>query len=149
MLDCVLFAHKLRCSCAVSSAAERLVDLGLATPVLLWTRRRGKPLGCVGGDSGAVLTMFLQQAWSNAIVPNFVTSNAFIARAYANVIAGLVRDMFDPAASGDRPSKASQRSGDGKAPVRGNPSEPVYIVEIGAGHGKLGFLLVTALMAMK
>lgn len=72
------------------------------------------------------------QAWSNAVVPNFVTSNAFIARAYANVIAGLLRDLFDPCGS-----------------RRGDSAQPVYIVEVGAGHGRLAFLIVAALMDMR
>lgn len=32
------------------------------------------------------------RAWSEAIVPNFVTSNAFIAHTYARVIMGFIRD---------------------------------------------------------
>jgi hypothetical protein len=31
-------------------------------------------------------------AWTDAVVPNFVTSNAFIAASYARVIAGAMRD---------------------------------------------------------
>lgn len=34
-------------------------------------------------------------AWSEAIVPNFVTTNAFLAATYAKSILGLLRDMFE------------------------------------------------------
>ena len=33
-------------------------------------------------------------AWSDAVVPLFVTSNTFIAAAYAKVILGFIRDWF-------------------------------------------------------
>jgi hypothetical protein len=34
------------------------------------------------------------KAWSDAIVPNFVTSNAFIASAYAKIILAAMRDWL-------------------------------------------------------
>ena len=61
------------------------------------------------------------KAWRDAIVPNFVTSNSFIANCYARVI---VRYIKDCAANGMI-----------------DPSKPVYIVEVGAGSGKFGYLL--------
>ena len=72
------------------------------------------------------------------MVPNFVTSNAFIGRAYASIVAGVLRDLFDAHGGNHAPSN-----------VRGNPSQPVYIVEVGAGHGRLAFLIVSALMDMR
>lgn len=33
-------------------------------------------------------------AWASAVVPSFVTSNTFIAAAYAKVIIGFLRDWF-------------------------------------------------------
>jgi hypothetical protein len=33
------------------------------------------------------------RSWSEAIVPNFVTSNSHIARSYASVIIGLANDL--------------------------------------------------------
>lgn len=33
-------------------------------------------------------------AWADAIVPSFVTSNAFIAAGYARVLLGFMRDWF-------------------------------------------------------
>ncbi len=37
---------------------------------------------------------FSIQCWADAMVPNFVTSNAFIARHYARMILGYARDWF-------------------------------------------------------
>ncbi len=34
------------------------------------------------------------RCWSEAIVPNFVTSNAFIANCYARAMLGMIRDWF-------------------------------------------------------
>ncbi|WP_310550949.1 tetratricopeptide repeat protein [Paenibacillus glufosinatiresistens] len=57
------------------------------------------------------------KAWNNDQVPQYITSNPMIATAYAEMIFGLLQDR---AAAGDR-------------------SEPVYIVELGAGAGRLAF----------
>ena len=34
------------------------------------------------------------EAWSKAIVPNFVSSNSFLAKCYARLILAYVRDWF-------------------------------------------------------
>lgn len=79
----------------------------------LWRGSRGLNLACAF------------QAWSKAIVPNFVTSNSFIAKAYARVVFKFARDWFrNPNAARD---------------------QPIYVVEVGSGHGKLGFLLAKQL----
>ena len=70
------------------------------------------------------------QAWSSGAVPHFVTTNAFIAKAYAKVILGLLRDTY-----GTQP-------GGGAALC----AAPVHIIELGAGHGKLGYLIVETLL---
>lgn len=62
-----------------------------------------------------------------------MTSNSFVADAYAKVIIGLLRDVTEAVSSA----------------IRSDPREPVYIVEVGAGHAKLSFLIIRALMAMK
>lgn len=67
------------------------------------------------------------KAWTDAVVPNFVTSNSFIARAYAKVIMGLIRDVH----------------------AAGTLQQPVHIVEVGAGHGKLGYLIVESLLRFR
>lgn len=72
------------------------------------------------------------QSWADAIVPTFVSCNAFIASAYARVIMGFIRDWFIL-----------------HAPAEGDSAAPVYIVETGGGHGKLAFLIVRELLAMR
>ena len=56
----------------------------------------------------------------------FCCSNAFMARLYAKTILGF---LHDEAVAG-----------------RIDRSQPVYIVEVGSGSGKFGFLLVKALL---
>jgi hypothetical protein len=65
------------------------------------------------------------KAWSMAIVPHMLSSNAYVARAYAKVLIAFLRDLFSA-----------------RGPHAADPSEPVYIIEVGSGHGKLGFLLM-------
>ncbi len=64
-------------------------------------------------------------AWRPGGLPLQITSNPFIARGYADVIAGFVRDR--------------QRA----APAR----RPLQVVELGAGSGRFGFYLLRALVA--
>src|SRR4051812_7905498 len=65
-------------------------------------------------------------AWLDGKVPWFVPSNACQARAYAQVIDGYLRDV---AAGAHGPELA-------------DPTRPVHIVEVGAGHGRLAFLVL-------
>ncbi len=34
-------------------------------------------------------------------------------------------------------------------PVQGDPSQPVYVVEVGAGHGRFAFLVLQALLDLQ
>ncbi len=61
------------------------------------------------------------------IVPNFVSSNCYIAHSYAYAILGFLRDYWK-----------------GK-----EPSEPVYIVEAGAGSAKLSYVLIKHLISWR
>lgn len=60
------------------------------------------------------------------MVPNFVTSNAFLAACYAKVLLAFMRDWFA------RPDARKDA--------------PVHIFEIGAGHGRLSFLALRELL---
>lgn len=88
-------------------------------------------------------------AWSDSIVPNFVTSNSFIAHAYARVLLAALKDIFaDAPTAASASGKASlgihaAHIGSGSGVDR---AAPVYIIEVGAGHGKLGYLIVECLM---
>ncbi len=60
-------------------------------------------------------------AWANGTVPSYVTSNPGVARAYADLLFGWLRDWH--------------RRGEL------DPSQPVNVIELGSGSGQLGFLL--------
>lgn len=59
------------------------------------------------------------EAWREGIVPHYITSNPFIANAYAKVVLGFLRDFqsFDP-------------------------SQPIYILELGGGSGRFAYLFI-------
>lgn len=65
-------------------------------------------------------------AWSEGVVPHHVTCNAYLARAYARMVLGFVADWRD----------------------RLDPAQPLYIVELGAGSGRLAFHLLRQLIPM-
>jgi hypothetical protein len=79
------------------------------------------------------------RAWTDGIVPNFVTSNSFVARSYTRIILGFLRDI----ATAER-SAAAAGFDLGTA-----TSQPVCIIEVGAGHGKLAYLLVESLLRFR
>src|SRR5512136_2422752 len=66
------------------------------------------------------------QAWSRSKVPHFITCNPAIAAAYAEVVLGFLRD--------------------GQAVL--DPGQPVYIVELGAGAGRFGYLFLRKFAAL-
>ncbi len=70
-------------------------------------------------------------AWETGIVPSFITTNAFLARQYAHLCLQFIRDF---AAA---PGSAL------------DADEPIYIVELGSGHGKLGFLFLRQLELLR
>lgn len=171
---------------------------------------------CVWELQAAFYRTMRQEAWNREVVPSFLTTNAYIARSYANVILGVLQDSYagDKSCSrtspkyrlhaglprghisrnGQPPSAAnaclgllgpSDRSRAADSQLRHNPmpstaaagrsssssagtsgtpdqvpeyarpykamggdpsrpwgtsgSEPVYILELGAGHGRLAF----------
>ena len=72
-------------------------------------------------------------AWGKRIVPTHVTSNAFIAEAYARVVLGFLRDcMRQPAGS----------------PFAVDGEQPVHLVELGAGTGYFSYLFITKLVEL-
>ena len=68
-------------------------------------------------------------AWSQGVVPHFITCNAFIGRAYAKVLQGFLRDC----ASGS---------------MMLDPTQPLYIIELGTGSGKFSYYMLKALEEM-
>lgn len=65
-------------------------------------------------------------------MPHFITCNAFIGRSYAQVLNGFLRDCV--------------RGGGG---LKLDRTEPLYIIELGAGSGKFSFFMLKALLEMK
>ncbi|NET56060.1 MAG: tetratricopeptide repeat protein [Symploca sp. SIO2E6] len=58
------------------------------------------------------------EAWNQGTVPHYITSNPFIANAYAKVIFGFLRDCHAQGL---------------------NTDQPVYIMELGAGSGRFAY----------
>jgi tetratricopeptide (TPR) repeat protein len=58
-------------------------------------------------------------AWRSGTVPHYITSNPFIARAYAQVVCGYLRDC--------------------RAARLLDETEPIYILELGTGSGRFAF----------
>ncbi|HNC99531.1 MAG TPA: hypothetical protein PKW90_25585, partial [Myxococcota bacterium] len=67
------------------------------------------------------------EAWGSGMIPHFSTCNAFIADAYARVVLGWLRDQVTAGL---------------------DPSQPVYLVELGAGSGRFAFLFLRRLLAL-
>ena len=65
-------------------------------------------------------------------MPHFITCNAFIGRSYAHVLNGFLRDCMG-----------------GKNGMGLDPTEPLYIIELGTGSGKFSFFMLKALLEMK
>lgn len=66
------------------------------------------------------------EAWQDELVPLQISSNKTLALAYANVIVAQINDWYSKNTKTDH-------------------EEPFYIIEIGTGHGKLGFYVLKAL----
>jgi tetratricopeptide (TPR) repeat protein len=73
-------------------------------------------------------------AWDSGVVPSYVTSNAFIAQAYAHVVLQYLRDCA-----------AAKKDGDCAI----DPSKPIYIVELAAGHARFSYLFLKKFFALK
>ena len=68
-------------------------------------------------------------AWRKGTVPHYVTSNPFIAQAYAQVVFGWLRDLT-------------------RATVI-DRNQPLYIIELGAGCGRFGYHFLRAFFAIQ
>ena len=65
-------------------------------------------------------------AWSRSRVPQSVTTSPIIARAYARIVLGYWRDIQSIL----------------------EPSQPLYLVELGAGSGRFAYRFLKALTAL-
>jgi hypothetical protein len=78
------------------------------------------------------------KAWTEDLVPSYITNNPFIAEIYAEIVAGFVSDCMNLSQQDSRPL---------------SPENPLRILELGAGTGKFSYLflrkLTTLLQARK
>ncbi len=109
----MLDAHRIPIEATASAVLERHQPLSQS---MLWHIQR---------------QFFEQQgvnAWRQGIVPQYVTSNPHIANAYAQIVFGFLRDC------------AAVRNGsEGAAFPPLDPSQPVHIIELGAGSGRFAY----------
>jgi tetratricopeptide (TPR) repeat protein len=68
------------------------------------------------------------EAWRQGTVPHYITSNPFIANAYARVVFGFIRDCTG--VTGDSAIESF-------SPF--DPSQPLYIIELGSGSGRFAY----------
>lgn len=73
-------------------------------------------------------------AWTQGAVPQYITSNPWIANAYAKVVLGWLRDG----------SATAAREPSSFPPL--DLRHPVHIVELGCGSGRFGYLFLTRLL---
>jgi tetratricopeptide (TPR) repeat protein len=71
------------------------------------------------------------EAWTEDLVPSYITNNPFIAEIYAGIVAAFIADCGQHAA---------------RAPL--SPEHPLRILELGAGTGKFCFLFLRKLTAL-
>jgi hypothetical protein len=78
------------------------------------------------------------KAWTEDLVPSYITNNPFIAEIYAQIVAGFIADCMNLPQKDSRPL---------------SPENPLRILELGAGTGKFSYLflrkLTTLLQARK
>ena len=77
------------------------------------------------------------KAWSKSLVPHFVSSNAYLAHCYARLIIAYATDVYkkDPSFNYNDPPE--------------NTLKYFNIIEIGAGHGKFGYLVLQKLVRLR
>jgi len=76
------------------------------------------------------------EAWRQGTVPHYVTSNPFIANAYAKVVFGFIRDC----------RAVTEDSGNLSFPPL-DPSQPLYIIELGSGSGRFAYHFLKKFLA--
>lgn len=92
-----------------SNALHLIEDYRRLSDSQLWHLQR-----CFFSEQGV-------DAWRNNVVPHYVTSNTFIARAYAKLVFGYVRDL----------ARNIHTSLDNR--------QPLYVMEMGAGSGRFSY----------
>jgi Putative S-adenosyl-L-methionine-dependent methyltransferase len=70
------------------------------------------------------------KAWTEDLVPSYITNNPFIAEIYAQIVAGFISDCMNLPQKEARPL---------------SPENPLRILELGAGTGKFSYLFLRRL----
>jgi hypothetical protein len=73
------------------------------------------------------------KAWTEDLVPSYITNNPFIAEIYAQIVAGFIADCMNLSQRDSRPL---------------SPENPLRILELGAGTGKFSYLFLRKLTAL-
>jgi tetratricopeptide (TPR) repeat protein len=76
-------------------------------------------------------------AWRTNTVPHYITNNPALARAYADVVYGFLRDC-----------ESSGRGSDGSECQSLDTKQTLYILELGAGSGRFGFFFLRVLAGL-
>lgn len=73
------------------------------------------------------------KAWTEDLVPSYITNNPFIAEIYAQIVAGFIADCMNLPQKDSRPL---------------SPEHPLRILELGAGTGKFSYLFLRKLTTL-
>lgn len=83
-------------------------------------------------------------AWESGTVPSYVTSNPYIAQVYANLVLTFLKNCLNR----PRDSAAGDSGAAGSGPFL-DPGQPIYIVELAAGHARFSYLFLKKFFALK
>ncbi|MGC2697789.1 MAG: SAM-dependent methyltransferase [Candidatus Angelobacter sp.] len=73
------------------------------------------------------------KAWTEDMVPAYITNNPFMAEIYADIVAGFLDDCMNSSPAESQPL---------------SPENPLRILELGAGTGKFSYLFLRKLTAL-
>src|ERR1043166_4363456 len=68
------------------------------------------------------------EAWRSGVVPHYGVSNPFVARTYADIVMGYLRDCREAGLV--------------------SPERPLYVVELGAGSGRFSYHFLHAFLPL-
>lgn len=82
-------------------------------------------------------------AWESGTVPSYVTSNPYIAQVYANLVITFLKNCLL------RQGAAQADGAEAQGGCRIDPQQPIYIVELAAGHARFSYLFLKKFLALK
>ncbi|HEU4414227.1 MAG TPA: SAM-dependent methyltransferase [Candidatus Angelobacter sp.] len=77
------------------------------------------------------------KAWTEDMVPSYITNNPFIAEIYAEIVTAFLDDCMK-----------EDRMSPGQSASRVSPENPLRILELGAGTGRFSFLFLSKLSVL-